>query len=359
MDAGMVTAGAPARAELAERTAWPDWLMDRLDALPGPRWLAILIILLVVAAIGHLCRWADGSMAVGELSIIRLLEGSFGLLFLVAMRELDGVALRALARLRPVIQADDESVARLGSRLTRTPWQAASVAAVLGAGAGLTSLLSQPAAYDLGPDNSQLTWAYECTLAVASAAAGLAFVTHALNQLRIVSRIHRSLVRVQLFHLEPLYAFASLTSRTGLTLIAVLLFGVGTVTLTSGGRFVLSGVDVVMVLAFLGLAVVSFVGPLVGLHARIVEEKDRQLAAANATLEAVIAEVDRRVAAGAYDGMSVANDALAAARSGLSAVSSISTWPWRPETFRGFVSALVIPVVVWMITALLANVIGR
>ncbi len=114
-----------------------------------------------------------------------------------------------------------------------------------------------------------------------------------------------------------------------------------------------------MVVTFLVIAVASFVGPLIGLHARIVAEKDRRLAAANGTLETAVLEVDRRIALGAYDLMPAAKDALEAAKSAVSTIRSVSTWPWRPETFRGFISALVVPVVVWVITALLANVIGR
>ncbi len=169
MDSGTggvtVTGAGGARTEREVPLSWPDWLMDRVDALPGPRWLAIVALALAFAVVGHLIRWDDGTLPVGELSIVRLQEGSFGLLFLLAMRELDGVAIRALGRLRPVIEADDETVAHLGRRLTRTPWPAALVAGVVGSAAGLTSLLSQPAAYNLGPENSQLTWAVVVVMA--------------------------------------------------------------------------------------------------------------------------------------------------------------------------------------------------
>jgi len=34
-------------------------------------------------------------------------------------------------------------------------------------------------------------------------------------------------------------------------------------------------------------------------------------------------------------------------------VAAISTWPWRPETLRGVVSALLVPLVIWLVTRVL------
>jgi len=178
-----------------------------------------------------------------------------------------------------------------------------------------------------------------------------------IQQLRVVVRIHSELVRVDLFRLEPLYAFSSLTSRTGITLIAMLLYGVGSLTILNGG-YTLSAVDFTMLAAFLVLSVACFVVPLMGLHGRINAVKERRLAEANASLETVLAEVHARIGAGDFEHAAAATGALTAATAALAAVKQVSPWPWRPETFRAFASAVILPVAVWLITGALGRLIG-
>ena len=87
-------------------------------------------------------------------------------------------------------------------------------------------------------------------------------------------------------------------------------------------------------------------------------EKDRRRAEANQTLDRVLSEVRDRVAAGEFAQVGSLNDAVAAATSGLNTINRISTWPWRPETLRGFLSAVVLPIVIWLITALLGRIVS-
>jgi hypothetical protein len=338
---------------------WPYWILDLIDLVPAPRWAVHLGVILVFTLVGHLVRWLDGSLAVGELSILRFFESSLAPLFLFAMRELDDVALRALARLRPVIDADDAAVERLAWDLTRIPPLAAGLALALGIVVGLTSLASQPAAYGLGPSNSIWTWGFEGLMAAASAAGGLVFVAHAIQQLRIVVRVHRRLVRVELFHLEPLYAFSSLTSRTGITLIALVAYGFGSISFLVGPvAYTLSPVDLAMLVALVALAIACFVLPLLGLHGRIAAAKEQRLAEANASLEKILGEVHARIGTGNLEAAAAMKDAVEAATSALAAVEKVSSWPWRPETVRTFVTALILPVALWFITVGLGRLLG-
>jgi hypothetical protein len=44
-----------------------------------------------------------------------------------------------------------------------------------------------------------------------------------------------------------------------------------------------------------------------------------------------------------------------AATSGIETINHFSTWPWRPETLRGFLSAVALPIVIWVITLYLGR----
>ncbi len=72
-------------------------------------------------------------------------------------------------------------------------------------------------------------------------------------------------------------------------------------------------------------------------------------------IDAAVAEVQARIRAGDYERMDKLNNALAAATSVVATIEKISTWPWRPETLRGFVSAVGLPILIWTITALLGR----
>jgi hypothetical protein len=59
------------------------------------------------------------------------------------------------------------------------------------------------------------------------------------------------------------------------------------------------------------------------------------------------------VNANAHENIGDLETALKALTSERLLVRSISTWPWDPGTLRGFVSTLLVPIVLWLVTRLL------
>ena len=57
------------------------------------------------------------------------------------------------------------------------------------------------------------------------------------------------------------------------------------------------------------------------------------------------------------DGQAEANACIAAATVAVAAVTHTPTWAWRPRTLRGFLSALGLPVLVWLITQFIGRAI--
>ncbi len=72
----------------------------------------------------------------------------------------------------------------------------------------------------------------------------------------------------------------------------------------------------------------------------------------------VQAEFSRRVAGGDLEGAGRLGDALAAATAIADAASRIPTWPWRPETLRAFVSAVLLPIALWVAVTVLERAFG-
>jgi hypothetical protein len=248
---------------------------------------------------------------------------------------------------------DEDAYEELARELVRTPAAWALVAIPLGAASAYLSIGDNPEGYDLVPGVSAVMIGWEYSLAIATQWILLAFAAHTIHQLRVVTRIHAQNVRVDLFRLDPLYAFASLTAWTGIAILATMVYGVGALYVVSSALY--SIVDFALFLSFIALAIGSFLLPLLGLHARIQEAKDRHRAAAGEALATAIREVETHIAARDYSGMSELSDGVAAATSAVNTISRVSTWPWRPDTIRGFVGAIGLPVLIYAITAVISR----
>jgi hypothetical protein len=260
-----------------------------------------------------------------------------------------------LRTLRPALTVGDAAIGDLALDLVRTPRGWAAAAALAGVIYAAASILSGPESYGLRPGVGAVKWVWAFGFTTTIASITTAVTAHIVHQVGIVMRVHRDLVRVDVFRLDPLYAFANLTSLLGIAMVAGTAYGVGSLVFASEGQF--SIVDFAWFGAVIPLAVAVFVVPLLGLHGRIAAEKDRRRGEAGETLETVVAEVNRRIRSGDFERMSPLNDALAAATSAQVTISKVSTWPWRPETLGGFVSAIGLPILLWLITALLGRLI--
>lgn len=340
--------------------SWPEALLSGVARLPGPPWAAYAAAVVVLSVLGALGRWIVGIEPVGQVSWLNVLDGVFPPVFLAAMSWLNGIAEDAVDRLRPALVLGAVDGDDLRADIVRTPAGMAVLAVIVGFAFSAASVLTDPSGYGLPAQPGTLVWIEAAFFSGLSTVLAFVFVTHVIHQLRIIDRVHRDAVQVDLFHLEPLYSFASLTARTGIVLVAITAFGVGALSLING-RLLGSGsvFDALTILGILAVAVASFSLPLLGLHGRISDERDRQRAAAASVVGRTITELQARSAAGDHEGVAAMNNAVAAATAAVGAISRISTWPWRPETLRGFTSAIGLPVVIWVITAVLSRLIPR
>jgi len=333
---------------------WTDLLNRGIAAFPGPVWIAYLGIFLALSLFNQAARWAAG-VPVGTVEPIRVVEASFPVLILIGLAGLDAVAIRAVAQIRPALAIDEAAVARLARDLTRTPATWALVAALAGLVEAAVSILTGPTNYGIDASSPAIVWIAAFVISAAATSLAFTFIAHAVHQLRIVTRVHRDLAVVDIFRLDPLYAFASLTSWTGSSLLLFGLYGIGFLFVIEGSQ--LAPIDLATVAGLCAAAVALFVVPLIGLHGRIQAEKATQRAAAGASMAAAIAELHRRMQSGEFVNSKEVSDAIAAATSAYTTISRIPTWPWRQETLRGFLGAVALPILIWSVTAILGRVI--
>lgn len=336
--------------------SWLDWLADRVDAVPGPRALVYAAAVAIWALLTSVIGWSVGNHPFPEVVRSPIVAAMFPAAMLWSMRLLDGVAVRALAEVGPALTLEPAEVESIAGDLQRTPPSWALLAVPLGVAAGIGSVLGGAAGWELNPGEPAVTWAVTTVAASVDFIVALGFVVHVVHQLRLVDAIHRRFVTIDLYHLEPLYAFARLTSLTGMTLIGI---GIGGLVLVSilvpAFSFRLAPSDLVLFGSLALVAIACFIVPLLGLHERIEQEKDQRMAEAHATLASALAEVRSRIAANDLDGAARINDAVVAANTGVQVIARASTWPWRTETLNGFLSAVFLPILLWLVITLLGR----
>jgi uncharacterized membrane protein (UPF0136 family) len=258
------------------------------------------------------------------------------------------VALSALREFRPLLKFDDEGVRRLGIEFTTMPSRPVIISGLLWSLAyGVICYVNVPIwteLYSVGP----------FALTIAIAAGLLTFFTgsiiyyHTIRQLRLVSQTVAKVSTFNLFRLDPVYAFSRLTARTGV--VWILLVSITPMLFPSR----LNPIPMIVLSLFqIALALAAFVLPLWSVHKRLVTEKRSLLADISSRVEAASRRLHRHLDEDDLTRIGDVKDAFAALAAERDVVDKIPTWPWRAGTLGGILSALALPIVLFLIQRIL------
>lgn len=356
------------RAE-TEKPTWappyaPSWV-DRLQAWLGARGLPVWLIYLL----GWLLIWAlvSGSALLSgdpvPPSVLRV-QLSFSVnavLFLAAVHYLDGAAQSAMRAFEPAMKASGESSRRLAYTMTTMPARTVLLISLFGAALPLAlSPVSIPAMRQFYLATSPLAVVIHIGLVstLGSATFGV-FLFHTIRQLRVVSQVHRHHTSVSLFRLQSLYGLSSLTARTAFVFVivgAIAYATRGPSPSTPSGSQVWpdpAAVGIGYLLLSVGTAAVIFASPLIGLHQMLKREKSRRQAGNDKRLEQMIGELHRVVDGGDLQTIDALNKTISSLVAEREVIRKTPTWPWSPGALGVLVSAVLLPIVVWLIQYLL------
>ncbi len=112
-------------------------------------------------------------------------------------------------------------------------------------------------------------------------------------------------------------------------------------------------------LSFAPLIMLMFYLPLTGMHQRLVHEKEKLIKEANDRINRILSDIHQA----AFEEKDLAGiSGLISVRSVLldekKRIEELSTWPWRPGTFRGLLSALLLPVVLSILRDAISGLLG-
>ncbi len=343
-----------------------DWIVGAIERLPGPTWLAYvgvsLLALLFLSA-----EAITSGLTFNESTATRFGYAFFYVFPLAAYHYLSIGARQAWAQFRPSTNLDDETSARIAQELSSTPFTPVLVIWLVVGLLTVLSYASTPADFDLvgyPPLHVALRVVSE-SFWIGPVMLFLVYLV--VRQVRIISRLHRTVEHVDLLRPGPMHAMSRLTARSAIALVVVAVF----TGLPFPGTTDQALVATVLLfsLPLLVVAGATFVLPLRGMNSRLVYEKSRLMGEISvrieATSEALHELVDREsVNSNDADASRAAQtriDALTKALAGLfqerEFVKKQSTWPWDPSTGRAVVSALALPIVLFLITRFLDRVI--
>lgn len=336
------------------KPSWFDRLLDWVDGLPGPVGIYLTVLVFAQWLLINVLLWLNGKLPVGSfevtLSYFAVIV-SYVLGFWLYAR---GVASRALDTFRPLLQMDDAAYARLKYELLTLPaGQTGVLTIVFVVGSLLFLAWLSPSVYlDYTSSNLDAILQYGIVIVPSQVFAFLG-IYRAFHQLRCVTRIQRLATSIDLYQAPPLYAFSSVTATISIGLLLPVYYVFASrPEMALGSPIVLSS----LVAAVL-VAVAMFLLPLREMHNRIGRERARMLVEVNRRFENLVMLVRQAVDAGEFRKMEEWNKALLNLVIERDTIEKFSSLPWERGTLTGFLTALILPIVLWIITRLLERLI--
>lgn len=353
-----------ATRNIAERTSsaapypagWADRVTDRVDRLPLPAWAFYLLVWLGLFSVETSINWYSGVYPVGTFFLYHLIFTGLVIYGLALVHYFDKVAGDALVALRPALTGTEAEFDRLHYEISTMPARSSIVAVVAGIVLGIpivllfadSRTLALTKAFDTPPSmvlNIILLFVIWCLMGLYS--------YHTVRQLLLVNRVYATATRVDLFRRQPLYAFSGLAARTALSWAVLPYAGIISRPGITENLAVL-WTSVVMTV----VALIIFAWPLWGVHRLMEAEKKRLLDENGVQLSAAMAETHRRMKAHDLSDMGGLKDAFDNLVSEQAVINKIPTWPWQNGTLGILITALVLPVVLWILERVLERLWG-
>jgi hypothetical protein len=301
--------------------------------------------------------WIEGAFAFPDVHRGHVFLAAAIPFFLALIQLLDARACTALNGMRSVLEINQELFHELRYRLTTLPRAQALLASSIAIGCpflievftgepyGLEALQSFPISAHLLRLLYLLCWWFFG-----------AFVYHTVHQLRIINRIYTEHTRINLFRMKSLYAFSNLAAFTAgsLVLIPYSFLLANEFTEEIWREPAILGVYLFITL----FSLVTFFWPQLGIHRLQVAEKERLLDEANQRFEAVIDDLHKQIDSGKLEDMTNLNVALTNLGMERTTIGKVGTWPWEPETVRLLITALAMPMGLWVLQFLLQKLLA-
>jgi hypothetical protein len=345
-----VTVGRPYSA------SWLHAVVRAVDRLPGPTWLAYLAILVVALLFWHLIAWSRGVAGWGALDATHTFWGFLAPALIGIAAYVEKSAAGAFEAFRPGLTLGPAEASSLRHSLVVIPAEPALALTAVAAAVTVVDMVVNAET----PNYSGLNVATAVATFAGQAfyiAILLQLLYRTVRQARLVSRTLDRHVVIDIFRPGPLHAFASLTARPGAALTLVSAASLPFVPFGTTTEEIVAALPYVTVPP--AVAVLAFVIPLTGAHGRLVEQKEQLKAEADERLRGLLEKINRgidREDVSRADGL---NKMLASLLAQRDVLARLPTWPWSLGTLRGFISAILLPLTLFVLQQVLSRLLAQ
>ncbi len=340
-------------ARLPYGASWINRLTAWVDARPGPAWCYYLAGLLAAAGLPLAIAAGEGVYRPQMIGFAAVFMGS-SVYYLALIHYLDRIAAGAFAEFGPAMGIAEQPATDLNYALTHLPAAPVRLLTLV----GLVCALGMIAGTEQGAvavDSSyfgtstpaQLYWR---AALIADQMLFRNLLYHTVHQLRIVNLIYTQHAKIDIFNLSPLYKLSRLAACTAVGTILIAYLWLATYP-WMGEDYLVMGSWLLGILA----AGAGFVLPLLGIHRRLVEEKQRWKVEAGQWLKTCLSDFHATIAERKLEEIDAQLKMIEGVQREQALLDQIPTWPWQPGTVRGLTTTILAPVILWCIMRVLEH----
>jgi len=347
----------PNQQNIGETIPYAPSFLDRfmafVERLSTPYWLTYLIFFILQSTIWHGLAWIDGWLPAYTFSPILLLFPLWQWMTLAIMTYTNSVSLQALSIFSPLLDVEESELKRLKYEFSTMPSRGVILSGVTW---GIVYVIMMYANFDTFNVLYGLDTFFSTVLLLEGLIAyltGSAIYYHSFRQLGLVNRTVKMVRQFNLFRLDPVYAFSRVTSLIGVSWMIML-----SLTLLLFPIQLVDGLALATLILQVVLGVAAFVLPLWFVHRRLRSEKIRLLAELNRQVESTSARLHRCLDENDMGPVTQLKDAMLGLNAEREVLDEIPTWPWYSGTLTGFLSATVLPIVLFIIQRAIQKLLG-
>jgi hypothetical protein len=324
-------------------TSWINRFIGWVDDFPVPPWMLYSGLFLLHGLINHLVNWQEGFVQSGtlDISLFLIIVQPYGIL--VLHQYLESASRVALRDTRPILGVTDDEFHKLEYEFRFIPARPFTAWSVVGLVVGVYFFFDQEPS-GIGLFYGIVTLFF---INVFNGMLAFGFVYRTFRILRMINSLFASAPNVGLFMLFSVYALSTLSAKIGVSALLLLYIS----NFATGGEVP----DLALGLIIIGSSVplAAFFLPLININQRLVDEKRRLLFDVSQRLEFVLGQIKRSVESGDLKKTGDLEPALRTLRSENELIENIPTWPWEPATLRVVLSAVFVPILLWLIQQIL------
>jgi hypothetical protein len=327
------------------RPSWVDRAVDWIDRLPIPNWAFYSLVYLLTVLLVHLLEWNDGVFEWGTFDPSAAIDGMWFVTGLLFIHHLERVAERGLARFAPIVAHKPAEFEALRYRMTNLPARPVFWMSLITGSIVFVMVLTIDGFVFEGMHGVLSYVLLSVPVSVAYSLAPV-LVYYGIRLLRSVTHAYSLVDEVDVFHQQPLYAFSHLTLQASLfwlVMVNINLLDAAVEGVDATGiafTFLFSAPFVVM-------ALLTFVVPLAGIHRRLSQARQSLLGENGRHVAQIQRDFHAALDAGDFEKVDRVDRAAAGLHRMRDEIRGVPTWPWTPGTFRAFLSAVFIPMLVW------------